>query len=79
VTELQALDMCLQIATGLAHLHLEIIGTQVGFLTFFDLTLCPDPFVSLPVRIRIRIHWITDLYPDTDPALFFSGFQANKK
>lgn len=28
VTELQALDMCLQIATGLAHLHLEIIGTQ---------------------------------------------------
>ena len=30
VTERQALDMCLQITTGLAHLHLEIIGTQVA-------------------------------------------------
>jgi len=28
VTEQQGLDMCLQITTGLAHLHLEIIGTQ---------------------------------------------------
>ena len=32
VTEQQGLDMCLQITTGLAHLHLEIIGTQVIFL-----------------------------------------------
>jgi hypothetical protein len=48
--------MCLQIATGLAHLHLEIIGTQVGFLTFLDdVTQLPDPYVSL--RIPIRTIW----------------------
>jgi len=30
ISERQALDICLQITTGLAHLHLEIIGTQQG-------------------------------------------------
>jgi hypothetical protein len=78
VTELQALDMCLQIATGLAHLHLEIIGTQVRFSTFFDLAQCPDPFVSL--RIRIRAYpLVYGYYTDPDPSLFISGFQATKK
>ena len=28
VTAVQAVNMCLSIVTGLAHLHLEIVGTQ---------------------------------------------------
>jgi hypothetical protein len=36
------IQMALSIATGLSHLHIEIIGTQVSLL-FFLKKVVPDP------------------------------------
>jgi hypothetical protein len=36
------IQMALSIATGLSHLHIEIIGTQVNLL-FFCKKINPDP------------------------------------
>ncbi len=38
----QMIQMALSIATGLSHLHIEIIGTQVSLL-FFCKKIIPDP------------------------------------
>jgi hypothetical protein len=60
------------------YLRQEIISYCTRYLSI------PIPlFRSRDILIRIRIlgsaHWITDLDPDPDPALFGSGFQVAKK
>jgi hypothetical protein len=55
------IQMALSIATGLSHLHIEIIGTQVSLL-FFLKKIIPDPdpdFFGDPDR-------------DLDPGFFIS-------
>jgi hypothetical protein len=37
------IQMALSIATGLSHLHIEIIGTQVSLLFFCKKKIIPDP------------------------------------
>jgi hypothetical protein len=56
------IQMALSIATGLSHLHIEIIGTQVGLLLF-----------SFKKLFRIRIQaFLVNLDRDSDPGFFIS-------
>jgi hypothetical protein len=76
------IQMALSIATGLSHLHIEIIGTQVSLL-FFCKKIIPDPypdfFCESGSRLRPRIFFISERYKKLQLQSSYNFSQASLK